>query len=84
MLAVIMKFPQQPGPENDKLFKRFVDETPGVVHAYQLEGTDGGTTITFWESEKARDAYLNSPLRNVVDAALPGLNRTVYNVRNSK
>ncbi len=84
MIAVIMKYPQPPGPPNDKLFERFVAETPGVIGAYQLEGADGGTTITIWESEEVRDAYLKSPLRTEIDAALPGLTRTLYKVRNSK
>lgn len=83
MIAVIMKFPATRDQEKDELFKRFI-KTPGVVHAYQLENDAGGATVTVWESQAARDAYMASSLRSDVDTALPGLTREVFNVRSTK
>jgi hypothetical protein len=84
MIAVVMKYPLRPDAEKDELFDRFVAETAGVVHAYQVEGPDGGATITIWESQEARDAYMQSSLKGEVDSALPGLTRDVYTVRRAK
>ncbi len=84
MIAVIMTYHRSKAAEEANLFKRFASETPGVVNAYQLENGDEGATVTIWESQQARDAYMASRLKSEVDSALPGLSRTVYSVRNSK
>lgn len=84
MIAVIMKYPLSEDQRKGELFQRFVSETPGVVHAYRLEGADGGATITIWESQAARDAYMKSSLRTDVDTALPGLTREIFDVVNVK
>ena len=84
MIAVIMKYPIVGDRDKDELFQRFVKDTPGVIHAYQLESPDGGATVTIWESQAARDAYMGSILRTEVDTALPGLTREIYSVLGSK
>lgn len=78
MIGVLMTFPRQP---ETGLFEKFVKNTPGVVKAYLLKG-DGGNDATFtvWESVAAREAYLKSEHRKEVDASLPGLSRTVFEV----
>ena len=84
MIAVIMKYPTTGDREKDELFQRFVRETPGVLHAFQLENAEGGATVTVWETQAARDAYMASALRGDVDVALPGLTREVFSVLSSK
>ena len=84
LIAVIMKYPTVGDRSKDELFHRFVRETPGVLNAYQLESPDGGATVTIWESQEARDAYMKTMLKTDVDTALPGLTREVYAVINSK
>lgn len=84
MIAVIMKYPTTGDRDKDELFQRFVRETPGVVYAYQLENAEGGATVTVWESQEARDAYMQTALRGDVDTALPGLTREIYSVISSK
>lgn len=84
MIAVIMKYPTTGDRDKDELFRRFVRDTPGVLHAYQLENAEGGATVTVWESQAARDAYMKTTLRSDVDTALPGLTREVYSVVNTK
>ncbi|WP_423066038.1 hypothetical protein [Devosia sp. CN2-171] len=54
------------------------------MSAYQLESPEGGATVTIWESQEARDAYMKTLLKTDVDAALPGLTREVYSVINTK
>jgi hypothetical protein len=83
LIAVILKFPVTGDREKDELFQRFI-KTPGVIHAYQLENDAGGATVTVWESQAARDAYMASTLRSDVDTALPGLSREVSTVRSAK
>jgi len=83
LIAVIMKFPVTGDREKDELFQRFI-KTPGVIHAYQLENDAGGATVTVWESQAARDAYMTSTLRSDVDTALPGLTREVFTVLSAK
>ena len=78
-----MKFPVTGDREKDELFQRFI-KTPGVIHAYQLENDAGGATVTVWESQAARDAYMTSTLRSDVDTALPGLTREVFTVLSAK
>jgi hypothetical protein len=78
-----MKFPVNNDRDKDELFQRFI-KTPGVLHAYQLENDAGGATVTIWESQAARDAYMASKLRSDVDTALPGLTREVFTVRSTK
>ncbi len=84
MIAVIMKYPTTGDRDKDELFRRFVRDTPGVLHAYQLESATGGATVTIWESQAARDAYMSTTLRADVDTALPELTREVYSVLASK
>jgi hypothetical protein len=84
LIAVIMKYPTVGDRSKDELFQRFVAETPGVVHAFQLESPEGGATVTVWESQEARDAYMATTLRDNVDTALPGLTREVYSVLATK
>ncbi len=84
MIAVIMKYPTTGDRNKDELFQRFVRDTPGVLHAYQLENDGGGATVTIWESQEARDAYMKTSLRTDVDTALPGLTREIYSVLGSK
>lgn len=84
MIAVIMKYPTTGDREKDELFRRFIRDTPGILHAYQLESPTGGATVTIWESQEARDAYMSTSLRSDVDAALPGLTREVYSVIGNK
>ena len=84
MIAVIMKYPKVEDRDKDELFQRFIKETAGIIHAYQLESPEGGATVTIWESQAARDAYMSSSLRSDVDVALPELTREVYSIRSSK
>lgn len=82
MIGVLMTFPK--APEDKGLFQKFVRATPGVVHSYLLENSDGQATFTVWESVAAREAYLKTQLRSEIDASVPGFNRTVFEVKDRK
>lgn len=84
MIASILKIPQAASAKGDDHFARFIKETKGVAHAYQLEGDTELAIVTIWENEGARDAFMASDLRKDVDRSYPGQTRSVYKVRASK
>lgn len=86
MFAYILRVHTQPSEETDEFFRRFKD-TPGLIHAFNLQGADDpedGVAVAVWESREAAERYLESQLRNEVDVALEGVTRTMYEVRDSK
>jgi len=88
VFAYILKAPTLPeDQEGDKFFRRFI-ETPGLLHAFALEHADGEAeqlVVAVWEGREAAERYLNeAPLRTEVDQAIPGITRTMYEVRDHK
>lgn len=87
MFAYILRVHQAPDEQSAEFFRRF-KETPGLLHAYALQGeedSNDGVAVTIWESREAAMRYLeSSPLRREVDQAVPAVTRTLYNVRDSK
>lgn len=87
MFSYILKIHMPADAQSDEIFERF-KKTPGLLHAYDLQGVDDpddAVVVTIWESRKAADTYLEeSALRKEVDAAYPKVTRTMYEVRNSK
>ena len=84
MIASILRIPQSATPAGDEHFARFIKNTKGIVHAYQLEAEKELVMVTIWESENARDVYMKSALKQEVDASYPGQTRSLYKVRGSK
>jgi hypothetical protein len=88
MFAYILRAPGAPtNQQTDEFFSRFLEQ-PGLLHAFDLVGLDDpgdAALVAVWESKAAADRYLNeSPLRQEVDAALPQVTRTMYEVRGAK
>jgi len=87
MFAYILRAQQAPKEQAADFFRRF-KETPGLLHAYDLQGEENpneGIMIAIWESRKAAERYLaSSPLKREVDQAVPSVSRTFYTVLNSK
>ena len=87
MTAHILRAQQAPNEEFAEFFRRF-KETPGLLHAYDLQGEENPSetvVVAVWESKEAADRYLkSSPLRREVDQAVPSTRRTFYNVLDSK
>ena len=84
MIATILKIPQAASAKGDDHFARFIKDTKGIAHAYQLEGDNELVMVTIWESEGARDTYMKSALKKDVDQSYPSQTRSVYRVRGSK
>ena len=87
MFAYILRARQEPNTQFAEFFRRF-KETPGLLHAYSLEGEENpsdGLVVAIWESREAAQRYLErSPLRREVDQAVPSVTRTFYTVLDSK
>ena len=87
MFAYILRANQPRSDETDEFFRRFKD-TPGLLHAYSLQGEDDpndSVAIAIWESREAAERYLqSSPLKRDVDQAVPTVTRTFYSVLDSK
>ncbi|HSH11283.1 MAG TPA: hypothetical protein VLA10_05810 [Ilumatobacter sp.] len=88
MFAYILRAPGTPRTEEtDEFFRRFVD-TPGLVHAFDLQGVDDPedvVVLAVWEDRDAAQRYLTAhPLRQEVDEKLPTITRTMYDVIGSK
>lgn len=87
MFAYILRARQAPTDETDELFRRFA-QTPGLLHAYDLQGEEDpeeAVVVTIWESREAAERYLkDSPLRREVDQAVPSVTRTMYRVMHTK
>ena len=87
MFAYVLRVRAAPSETTDEFFRRF-KETPGLLHAYSLQGADDpeeGLAVAIWESREAAERYLTgSQLRRQVDQALPSVTRTMYEVRDSK
>jgi heme-degrading monooxygenase HmoA len=87
MFSYILKIHAPADAQTDEFFERF-KKTPGLLHAYDLQGVDDpddGVVVTIWDSRKSAEAYLQeSSLRKEVDVAFPEVARTMYEVRNSK
>lgn len=87
MYSYILRLHAPADTQSDEFFKRF-KQTPGLLHAYNLQGVEDpedGVVVTIWESRDAADAYLQrSDLRKDVDKAYPEVTRTMYDVRDSK
>ncbi|HSG78206.1 MAG TPA: antibiotic biosynthesis monooxygenase, partial [Acidimicrobiia bacterium] len=69
MFAYILRVRAEPSDEMDEFFRRF-KETPGLLHAYYLEGVDDpedAVAVAVWESREAAERYLESQLRHQVD-----------------
>lgn len=73
--------------QSEDFFRRF-KEVPGLLHAYELAGTNGSDealVVAVWEDQAAAERYLESaPLRREVDEALPSVTRRMYEVRDAK
>jgi len=85
MFAYILKAPGTiANDQTDEFFRRFT-QTPGLLHAFDLQGIDepdDSVVVAIWESREAAQAYLDSaPLRKEVDDALPAVTRVMYEVR---
>ena len=87
MFAYILRAKGPPSDREAEFFRRF-KETPGLLHAYDLQGEDNPNdrlAIAIWESRDAAERYLkSSPLRREVDQAVSGVTRTLYEVLDSK
>ena len=84
MIATILRLPKADLAKGDAHFARFIKETKGVAHSYQLEADDEIVVVTVWESEGARDSYMKSGLKQDIDRSYPGQKRSIYKVRASK
>ena len=88
MFAYILKAPNTPRtPETDEFFTRFC-ASEGLVHAFDLLGTDDpqdAVVVAVWRDRESAERYLSSnPLRKQVDASIPQVTRTMYDVIGSK
>ena len=87
MFAYILRVHAPRSDETDEFFRRFKD-TPGLLHAYSLQGEDDpndGVALAIWESREAAERYLqSSSLKLEVDQAVPSVTRTFYSVLDSK
>ena len=88
MFAYILRAPSTPRTEEtDDFFRRFL-ETPGLIHAFDLQGVEDPedvVVLAVWEDREAAERYLEAnPLRQQVDTALPSITRTMYDVISSK
>jgi heme-degrading monooxygenase HmoA len=87
MFAYLLKVRSLPDEQADQFFRRF-KEVPGLLHTYDLQGIDDpedAVVVAVWESREAAERYLNgAPLRKEVDQSIPGITRTMYEVRDSK
>ena len=88
MFAYILRAPGvTPTTQTEEFFRRFI-ETPGLLHAFDLQGVDDprdAVLVAVWEDQAAAERYLNAaPLRKEVDAAFPTVTRTMYEVQASK
>jgi hypothetical protein len=88
MFAYVLRAPgTPPSDQTDDFFRRF-SQTPGLVHAFDLQGREDpgeGLVVAIWESREAAEHYLNqAPLRREVDSKVPQVTRTLYDVRASK
>ena len=87
MFVYILRAQQPPGEQLNEFFRRF-KETPGLVHAYNLqeeENPNEGAVVAIWESREAAQRYIEgSPLKREVDQATPGVTRTFYKLLDSK
>jgi quinol monooxygenase YgiN len=70
--------------QSAEFFKRFA-ETPGLLHAFELEREDDPADIlvvAVWTDREAAQRYIEgSALRREIDEAVPGITRTMYAVR---
>lgn len=70
--------------QSEEFFRRFA-ETPGLLHAFELEREDDPAdmlVVAVWTDREAAQRYLEgSALRQEVDEAVPGITRTMYAVR---
>jgi quinol monooxygenase YgiN len=85
MFAYLLRAPAPPDEEQgNEFFRRFL-ENPGLLHAFDLsriDNPDDNVVVAIWENREAAERYLNgAPLRKEVDAAIPGVTRTMYEVR---
>ncbi|MDP2950501.1 MAG: antibiotic biosynthesis monooxygenase [Chloroflexota bacterium] len=87
MFAYILRAEETPNDQNEEFFRRF-KETPGLLHAYSMQGEENpneGIVVAIWESRQAAQRYLDgSPLRREVDQTMPAVTRTFYSVLDSK
>ena len=87
MFAYILRAQGAPDEQAGDFFRRF-RETPGLLHAYDLQAEDNpneALVVAVWESREAAERYLRtSPLRREVDQAVPSVTRMFYTVLNTK
>jgi heme-degrading monooxygenase HmoA len=87
MFAYILKVHAAPDEQAKEFFRRF-KETPGLLHAFDLQGVDDpedGVVVALWESREAAERYLGgASLRREVDQAYPTVTRTMYEVLDGK
>ncbi len=79
MFAYSLRADELPSDQTNEFFRRFKD-TPGLLHAYSLQGEDDpndSIAVAIWESREAAERYLqSSPLKRDVDQAMPSVTRT--------
>jgi len=85
MFAYLLRAPVAPDEAHgEEFFRRFL-ESPGLLHAFELVGVEDpndNVVVAVWEDRAAAERYLDgNPLRREVDEAVPGVTRTMYEVR---
>ncbi len=87
MFAYILRVRSRATEQTDEFFRKF-KETPGLLQAYSIQAADDSEdsgVVAIWESRAAAEQYLKeSQLRQTVDRSVPGLTRTLYEVRDSR
>lgn len=87
MFSYILRMHAPADPKTDEFFRRF-KQTPGLLHAYDLQGVEDpedAVVVAIWEDRAAAEAYLEkSALRKEVDEAYPQITRTMYSVLDGK
>jgi len=73
MFAYILRVQAAPDEQAKEFFERF-KETPGLLHAFDLQGVDDsedGVVVAVWESREAAERYLGG--RAAATRSGPGL-----------
>lgn len=87
MFAYILRADAAANEQTNEFFRRFT-ETPGLLHAYSLQGESNPNEtliVAIWDSREAAEQYLsNSSLKQEVDRAVPSVTRTMYTVVDAK
>jgi heme-degrading monooxygenase HmoA len=87
MFAYVLRTTQAHGERAKDIFRRF-KESPGLLHAYLLQGeadANDAIMVAIWESREAAERHLAaSPLPREWDQTAPDTTRPFYTVLDSK